>query len=74
MIAVISTPSSLIALRPTRLIVNTSAPNWRSWTAPCWAMTIPTRKLIRPMIPRARTPTDLEALDDRVDPEAARVA
>ena len=57
MIAVISTPSSLIELRPIRLTVNTSAPNWRSCTAPCWAMTIPTRKLIRPMIPKAWTPT-----------------
>ena len=74
MIAVISTPSSLIELRPIRLIVNTSAPNWRSWTAPCWAMTIPTRKLIRPMIPKRVDPDHLEALDDRVEAEAARLA
>src|ERR1044072_7839397 len=57
MIAVISTPSSRKVMRPTRLIVKISAPNWRSWTAPCWAMTMPIRKLISPMMPSAVTPT-----------------
>ena len=37
--------------------MKTSAPNWRSCTAPCWAMTMPTRKLISPMMPSAWTPT-----------------
>ena len=57
MIAVIRMPSSRNVIRPTRLIVNTSAPNWRSCTAPCCAMTIPIRKLINPMMPSAETPT-----------------
>ena len=57
MIAVISTPSSRKVMRPTRLIVSASAPNCLSCTEPCWAMTIPIRKLIRPMIGSADTPT-----------------
>ena len=57
MIAVRRIPSSRKVARPTRLITNTSAPNCLSCTAPCWASTIPIRKLIRPMMPSAFTPT-----------------
>ena len=57
MIAVISTPSSRKAIRPVRLTVSISAPNCSSWTAPCWAMTMPTRKLISPTMPSAEMPT-----------------
>ena len=57
MIAVISVPSSRTVIRPIRLMVYISAPNCSSWTAPCWAMTMPIRKLISPMMPSARTPT-----------------
>ncbi len=57
MIAVINTPSSRKVIRPTRLIVSDSAPNCSSCTAPCWAITIPIRKLIKPMIGKAETPT-----------------
>ena len=57
MIAVIRMPNSRSVSRPMRLMVNISAPNCRSWTAPCCAITIPIRKLIRPTMPSARTPT-----------------
>ena len=57
MIAVMSMPSSRRVRRPTRLTVNTSAPKSRNWLAPCWAMTMPMRKLINPTIPSARMPT-----------------
>ena len=57
MIAVINTPNSRNVRRPTRLMVNISMPNWRSCTDPCCAITMPIRKLIKPMMPSADTPT-----------------
>ena len=65
MIAVISTPSSRRVIRPTRLTVSVSAPNCASCTAPCCAMTMPIRKLIRPMIGSADDADQFHLPDQR---------
>ena len=74
MIAVISTPSSRKVMRPTRFTVSVSAPNCASCTAPCWAMTMPMRKLINPTIGSADTPTSSSWRTKRLVGEATRVA
>ncbi len=56
-IAVINTPNSRRVIRPTRLTVRDSAPNCCNCAAPCCAITIPIRKLIKPTMGSALTPT-----------------
>ena len=71
MIAVISTPSSRSVRRPTRLIVNTSAPNWRSCTAPCWRDDDADQEAHQPDDAERRDADHFEPLDRRVEAEAA---
>ena len=56
MIAAMRTPSSRRIETASRLTVNTSAPNLRSWSAPWKAKTTPIRKDSRPRIGSAFSP------------------
>ena len=56
MMAVSKTPISRNCRMPTRSTTKISAPKYRSWNAPCWAMIAPMRKLMSRMIGTAPTP------------------